>query len=149
MSIKNYFLIFFLFFTVNLSAKAQDAKLNELISGKVELLTKTIFLTKDSIQLENLLSKEIIYGHSGGRTETRAEMIKGVLSNKSIYENLKVEVNSIVSNKDVIVVRHSLTATEKDKEGKSSLLKLGILLTWVKEKKEWKVIGRQAVKLPQ
>ena len=41
-----------------------------------------------------------------------------------------------------------LPATENLKDGKTSPLKLGVVQTWTKEGKDWKLIGRQAVKLP-
>jgi hypothetical protein len=124
--------------------KGNDAKIDD----KVQALNKAIFVQKDSLALENLLGKEIIYGHSGGKVETRQEMIKNVLANASYYSDVKTEITNIVSEKKFIVVRHIITATENLKDGKTSPLKLGVVQTWVKEGKDWKLVGRQAVKLP-
>ena len=130
-----------------LFATAQKDKDNK-IDEKVQALNKAIFVKKDSVALENLLGKEIIYGHSGGKVETRQEMIKNVLANASNYSDVKTEITNVVSEKKIIVVRHIITATENLKDGKTSPLKLGVVQTWTKEGKDWKLIGRQAVKLP-
>ncbi len=143
---KYFFVIVVLFIGLTNCAFAQKNKKNSAADNAV-LLNKAIFEKKDSLILEKLLGSEIIYGHSGGKAETRSEMINGVMANKSSYENVKTDITSIVEKGKVAVVRLVLSATEKDKDGKISTLKLGILQTWIKEKKEWKLIGRQAVKI--
>ena len=129
---------------VAIAQKGKETKIDD----KVQALNKAIFVQKDSLALENLLGKEIIYGHSGGKVETRQEMIKNVLANASNYSDVKTEITNTVSEKKFIVVRHIITATENLKDGKTSPLKLGVVQTWTKEGKDWKLVGRQAVKLP-
>ena len=141
------FLILLLVCFSGVVATAQKGK-DTKIEDKVQALNKAIFVQKDSLALENLLGKEIIYCHSGGKVESRQEMIKNALANASTYSDVKTEVTNVVSEKKLIVVRHIITATENLKDGKTSPLKLGVLQTWTKEGKDWKLIGRQAVKLP-
>lgn len=118
------------------------------IEEKVLALNKAIFVNKDSLALESLLGKEIIYCHSSGKVENRQEMIKDALANTSTYDYVITQITNIVSLKKAFIVRHIITATEKLKDGKTSPLKLGVVQTWVKEGKNWKLVGRQAVKLP-
>ena len=130
-----------------LLSKAQDSY-DKVITEKVQALNSAIFVKKDSDALESLLGKEVIYCHSGGKVETRQEMIKNALANGSNYSDVKTEVTNIVTHKKTVVVRHIITATENLKDGKTAPLKLGVVQTWISEDKEWKLIGRQAVKLP-
>ena len=127
--------------------KAQESY-DKVITEKVQALNSAIFVKKDSAALESLLGKEVIYCHSSGKVETRQEMIKNALANASTYSDVKTEVTNIVAHKKTVVVRHIITATENLKDGKTSPLKLGVVQTWISEDKEWKLIGRQAVKLP-
>ena len=143
---KKYLLILAICFA-GLVANAQNAN-DKVITAKVEALNQAIFGVKDSLALENLLGKEIIYCHSGGKVENRQEMIKGALANGSVYDNLKTDITNIVFQENTAVVRHIISASEKNKAGVISPLKLGVVQTWVKEHKTWKLIGRQAVKLP-
>ncbi len=117
------------------------------IAAKVETLNKAIFVNKDIAALETLLAKEITYGHSGGNLQNRAEMIKGVMDDTKTYSDVKTEVGAILFNGKSVVVRHIISATQKEKDGKVSPLKLQVMQVWVKEKKEWKLLARQAVKL--
>ena len=119
------------------------------VEEKVLALNNAIFVNKDSLALESLLGKEIIYCHSSGKVENRQEMIKNALANGSTYTDVKTEITNVVSDKKTVVVRHIITATENLKDGKASPLKLGVVQTWVKEDKNWKLVGRQAVKLAQ
>ena len=75
-------------------------------------------------------------------------MIKNALGNTSTYSDVKTEITNVVSLKKVIVVRHIISATENLKDGKTAPLKLGVIQTWVEEGKDWKLVGRQSVKLP-
>jgi ketosteroid isomerase-like protein len=117
------------------------------IAAKVETLNKAIFVNKDITALETLLATEITYGHSGGKIETRAEMIKGVMDDTKTYTDVKTEVGTILFSGKSVVVRHIISATQKEKDGKISPLKLQVMQVWVKEKKAWKLLARQAVKL--
>ncbi|MBC7651681.1 MAG: nuclear transport factor 2 family protein [Deinococcales bacterium] len=128
------------------AANAQNAD-DIAIAAKVENLNNAIFANKDITALETLLAKEITYGHSGGKVENRAEMIKGVMDDTKTYSDVKTEVGSILFNGKSVVVRHIISATQKEKDGKISPLKLQVLQVWVKEKKAWKLWARQAVKL--
>ncbi len=117
------------------------------IAAKVETLNKAIFVNKDIAALETLLAIEITYGHSGGKVETRTEMIKGVMDDTKTYSDVKTEVGTILFSGKSVVVRHIISATQKEKDGKVSPLKLQVMQVWVKEKKAWKLLARQAVKL--
>ncbi|MBC7721026.1 MAG: nuclear transport factor 2 family protein [Pedobacter sp.] len=117
------------------------------IATKVEILNKAIFINKDIAALETLLAREITYGHSGGNLQNRAEMIKGVMDDIKTYTDVKTEVGTILFSGKSVVVRHVISATQKEKDGKVSPLKLQVLQVWVKEKKTWKLLARQAVKI--
>lgn len=117
------------------------------IASKVETLNRAIFINKDIAALETFLAKEITYGHSGGKVENRVEMIKGVTDDTKTYADVKTEVGTILFSGKSVVVRHVISAIQKEKDGKISPLKLQVLQVWVKEKKDWKLWARQAVKL--
>lgn len=133
------------FFTFSFAQK----NVNEVIKNKVILLNKAIFEKKDSLALESLIGKDLIYGHSAGKVENRSEMIKGVLANKSVYQNVVTDVQEMILRKKFIVVRHIITALETNGEGKQSTLKMSVVQVWEKNKKDWLLLSRQSAKLPQ
>jgi len=132
---------------LNAFAVSAQSKSEKAVIERTYLLSHTVFGTKDSMTLEDLFAKKASYGHSGGKIETRSEAIAGVSHNKSIYTDTAVtNINVIIEDK-VAVVRHLFKATETNKEGKVTPLNFSMLLVWVKEKGEWRLMARQAVKL--
>lgn len=138
--------VLFLMMFATFESFAQNGD-DKVIASKVEILNKAIFENKDIAALETLLAKDITYGHSSGKVERRAEMIKGVMDDTKTYSDVKTEVGTILFSDKSVVVRHILSATQKEKDGKVSPLKLQVLQMWVKEKKDWKLWARQAVKI--
>src|SRR5690348_12393430 len=101
----------FLFTTVNLTA--QSAKDEQEIKEKTELLSATIFGTKDSMALESLFASTASYGHSHGNLQTREEAIKSISKNKSIYKNNSVkDIKVIFGNKNTAIVRYLFDSDE-------------------------------------
>ena len=101
----------------------------------------------DRTALENLTADSLSYGHSGGKVERKSDFVENIVSGKSDFVtiNLSDQTISIVNN--LAIVRHTLNATTND-GGKPGTVKIHVLLVWQKYKKEWKLVARQAVKLP-
>jgi hypothetical protein len=108
---------------------------------------KAIFVNKDSLGLESLFAPQLTYGHSGGKVENRKETIDNVSQNKSTYTNIEAKVFSVIVRGNTAASRYLLTGTETKPDGKSTELKLNILQVWIIEKKDWKLMARQAVKV--
>jgi len=134
-----------LLFTVAI-ANAQTKDEKEL-TEKTYLLSHTVFGTKDSLTLEKLLAKTVTYGHSHGNLQTRDEMIKGVVHNQSKYTDTAVSAIKIFIEDKTAIVRHLFKAKENKKDGTVTDLDFTMVLVWIKEKSQWKLMGRQAVSL--
>lgn len=122
-----------------------QTKDEQKVLDNVKLLHNTIFGTKDSLTLEKYAAKEVTYGHSHGNVQDRKTYINSVSHNKSVYTDMAANNITVIINGNTAVSRYLLTGTETNKDGKVTQLKLNILQVWVKEKKEWKMIARQAV----
>ncbi|MBA4196075.1 MAG: hypothetical protein C0459_00845 [Chitinophaga sp.] len=140
---KKKFLI--IAFTVLCSTVFAQSKDEQQIIDNVKLLHATIFGTKDSLTLEKLSAKQVTYGHSHGNVQDRQTFITSVAHNKSTYTGMQCNNISVIIDNETAVSRYLLTGTETNKEGKVTELKLNILQVWIKEKKEWKMLARQAV----
>jgi len=143
---KNIFLILFIiFFAINVKAQdANDPKMQVMM--KMQDLRNAL-LSKDSVSLSALLADDVSYGHSTGIIQTKAQLIKDVMSGFQDYKsiepsdlNIRVYDNAAVA---VLKLKTNLIAN-----GNPMGLNLNATLTWVKINNAWKLVARQAVKLP-
>ncbi|MBI2284848.1 MAG: nuclear transport factor 2 family protein [Bacteroidetes bacterium] len=129
-------------FSFSSPAQSKDEK---EVADAVEKLRQAM-IRKDRATLENLAADSLSYGHSGGKVENKTSFVENIASGKSDFVKIDFSEQTIsVVNKNAIV-RHTLHADTND-GGKPASIKLKILLVWVKEKGEWKLLARQAVKL--
>ncbi|WP_046371261.1 nuclear transport factor 2 family protein [Flavihumibacter petaseus] len=112
----------------------------------VDALNKAI-LDADSSALARLTDKRLTYGHSVGRIEDRDQFIRALVSGGADFKTLQVADQTILYSGNTGVVRHVLTAVIVDK-GNEINLKLAVLQVWEKQKSGWKLLARQASKLP-
>lgn len=126
-------------------AQSKDEK---ALVERTYLLSHTVFGSKDSMTLENLFAKKATYGHSHGNLQTREQAIASISKNKSRYTDTAVSnVQVLLYEDDVAIVRHLFKAKENKVDGTVTPLDFSMMLVWVKEKKQWKLMGRQAVSL--
>lgn len=129
-----------------MSISAQSAKEKEIIK-KVEALGKAVFVDKDSAALENLLCEKLTYGHSSGKLETKQVMIHNAVNSTMIYPGFVSDSIKVIVEGNTAIARLIIKSSKTIDKGVEGTLHLGILLVWVKEMKDWKLIARQAVKL--
>jgi len=130
----------FLFVAANAQTKNEKA-----VTENVLAFHKAVFISKDSLALEQLSADEVTYGHSKGKLENRKQMIDAVSKNTSVYSNIEAKNITVIINGKTAVTRYWLTGIETKKDGKVTKLSLNIIQAWVKKAKHWKMMGRQAV----
>ncbi len=138
------FLLFCLLFAVVSSSCAQAVE--DKVWKRVEALHNAVFGSKDSVVMADLVGDYLTYGHSGGTVEDRATMIHKAAASKNEYRNPVFEKVSIQVVKNTAYVRYNFHA-ETVAQGVETPLAIGIFQVWQKLKGDWKMVGRQAVKL--
>jgi hypothetical protein len=137
------FSITFLFFLLTCTLFGQS-KAEKQVSEAVEKL-RIAMITPDKASLENVTSPFLSYGHSSGMVENQQQFMDKLLSGQSDFVTINLNDQTIVVNGKVAIVRHKMLATTND-NNKPGEVKLAIMLVWQRTGKEWKLIGRQAVK---
>lgn len=112
---------------------------------------RTAMLAEDATTLKSLTSENLTYGHSGGVIENQEEFVAVFASKKSDYQKWDVSDQTISMNgKDLAIVRQNVKAEIVSiTNSTTNKLDLGLLMVWVKEKGEWKLLARQAFRHPQ
>jgi ketosteroid isomerase-like protein len=116
------------------------------VSAAVEKL-RTALISADKTQLESIAASELSYGHSSGKIETKTEFVEALVSGKSDFIDITLSEQTIKVVGNTALVRHNLSGNTNDPGKGPGTVKLHILLVWVKQGKDWKLLGRQAVKI--
>lgn len=109
---------------------------------------KTAMLAEDATALKSLTSENLTYGHSAGKIENQEQFLAVFSEGKTDYQTWEITEQEIkFHGKKLAMVRHKVSA-EIASNGNTNTLKIGLLMVWVKEKGDWKLLARQAFKLP-
>lgn len=109
---------------------------------------RTAMLAEDATTLKSLTSENLSYGHSAGKIENQEEFLAVFSGGKTDYQTWDITEQEIKFNgKNLALVRHKVSA-EIASSGTTNPLKIGLLMVWVKEKGDWKLLARQAFRLP-
>lgn len=124
-------------------AQSKDEK---AVSSSVESLRKAM-VDADKGLLEKLTDEKLSYGHSGGKIEDKPTFVNNIVSGKSDFVTIELADQTIAVAGTTAIVRHTLNATTND-NGKAGEVHLNVLLVWIKEGIQWKLLARQAVHVP-
>ncbi|MCX2430040.1 MULTISPECIES: nuclear transport factor 2 family protein [unclassified Pedobacter] len=140
-------LIFGCLMFVAVSSFAQQKNAEKEVDQAVSKLL-ALMVTPDSTKLDQLLLNNLSYGHSSGKIQNKQEFMHSLLSGESDFlDDIIIADPKTIVQGNTALVRHKLMAQTNDKGIKGSV-NLYILLIWSKEKAGWKLLGRQAVKVP-
>jgi hypothetical protein len=132
-----------LLYSVSGSAQSKDEK---DIAAAVEKM-RIAMVDADKDALEKLASPQLSYGHSTGYVDTRESFIADLLSRKSDFTAITLTDQTITVVDNTALVRHKLAGKTNDIGKGEGAVKLSILLVWVRQNNEWKLLARQAVKI--
>lgn len=140
---KKIFIV--LFFSVCSWTTQAQSKDEIAVANAVEALKKAMIEGKKE-SLENIAADDLSYGHSAGKVEDKAEFVRAIVSNESDFVTIDLTDQTIKIVGNNAIVRHKLSATTNN-NGQPGTVKLAVLLVWQKQKGQWKLLARQAVKI--
>ncbi|MCU0325285.1 MAG: nuclear transport factor 2 family protein [Spirosomaceae bacterium] len=138
--------IFFVLITLFSVSSFAQSKEEIAVSKAVESL-KNAMLSGNRADLESIATSELTYGHSNGLIEDKAQFVEALASGKSDFVTINLSDQTIRVVGNTAWVRHKLAA-ETNNGGVAGTTKLSILLVFQKQKGYWKLLARQAVKIP-
>jgi ketosteroid isomerase-like protein len=119
----------------------------EAVSKRLEAF-RAAQMAKDGKALEALILPELSYSHSSGVVQDKAEFLTGATDQKSKILSLEYKEPMIRVVGDAAIVRfHWVGESETVADAKKSSTNLHILMTWLKQGGEWKLLDRAATKL--
>ena len=125
---------------------AQSEGASKDVAAAVESLRKALIdPTKEN--LDAIAMDELTYGHSNGVIQDKAAFEEALLTKKSDFVTIDLTEQTIKVVGNTAWVRHTLSATNND-GGKPGTAHLYVLTVWMKAKGKWRLLARQAVKVP-
>ena len=119
----------------------------EAVAEKVEAFRKAQ-IAADAKALDALCADELSYSHSSGKVQDKATFIADATDGKSKFTSLEYKDTWIRVVGPVAMVRfHWLGEQESVPDGKKSSTNLHILMNWIKQGSDWKLLSRASTKL--
>jgi len=113
----------FMISTPAMSAQTAD---EAAVTQAIEAWRKAI-LAKDKGQFEALLADQLVYGHSDGRTDTKASYIADAMSPRALWKVVEFTNQTVNVTGDTAIVRHIFTGESEREGGKMQSTKVGAL----------------------
>ena len=135
-------LLFLLFYSHQISAQGSwKTALPEVETARFRAMTQ-----KDTLQLRTLLADELVYIHSNGLVETRADHLRSIAGGKIEYRSM---------NRDTVAVRrhgkigltNGIVRVQGALEGKPFELRLRYTAVYRYQKKRWQLLNWQSTKM--
>ena len=129
--------------STHLFAQSADEK---MIADRMEMLRKAL-ITPDKKVLEELTADELTYGHSIGLIEDKAAFIDAMVKGRVVFTSITVSDQTIKTVGNVAIVRQHFIA-DLNNNNMPSKVDIIVLLIWQNQKGQWKLLARQAAKIP-
>jgi ketosteroid isomerase-like protein len=142
----NHFARVCLFVLLPVSVSAQS-KEESLVAQAVERL-RVAMVNPDSIVLSDIASQDLEYVHSSGTVRNKRGFIDEFMKRQTHFTSVTLSNQTIKITGDNAIVRHRLVADAKI-EGQPPVIDIIILMVWRKENGKWKLLARQAAKIPE
>jgi hypothetical protein len=143
---KQIYLAFLMLVGAVAPVVAQEMGDPTLVSA-VEAFRKAL-IDPTKVALDKLTMEDLSYGHSSGLIQNKAAFEQALLSGASDFVSIDLTDQTMKVVGNTAWVRHTLTAVTND-GGKPGEAHLSVLLVWMKQKGQWRLLARQAVKVVQ
>ena len=104
-------------------------------------------MNPDSAVLADLVSDDLEYVHSSGTVRDKNGFINEFMKRQTNVTNVVFSNQTIKFSGDLAIVRHRMVA-DAHNPGYPPLIDIIVMMVWKKEHGNWKMLARQAAKLP-
>ena len=125
------------------AAPPDPAAVKEVLAANDAL--KQAMMKKDTAGVEKYLHDDLIYSHSHGQNQTKADVVKATKGATTIEAIDFSEVNVRVYGTTALIKANC--DMRNNNGGKATTSHLNVLLVWLKGPGGWQLVGRQATEL--
>ena len=107
-----------------------------------------VMVHPDSLVLADIASDDLVYVHSSGTVRNKQGFIDEFMKRSTNFSKVTIFDQTIKISGDNAIVRHRLVA-DAHSPGYPPVVDIITLMVWRKEDGKWKMLARQAAKIPQ
>ncbi|MEO6330537.1 MAG: nuclear transport factor 2 family protein [Ginsengibacter sp.] len=126
------------------SAQSKDEALIAQALGRFN----EVMVRPDSAVLADIASNDLVYVHSSGTVKNKQGFIDEFMKRSTNFSKVIITDQTIKISGDNAIVTHHLVA-DANSPGYPPVVDIIILMVWRKEEGNWKMLARQAAKIPQ
>ena len=126
-------------------APSMDLASEKAVRASMDQFAKAV-LGKDKATLEKLMADSILYSHSNGNLDTKAQFIDNVMNEKPKYEGFDYSDQKVIIYGTTAVARGKITVKDFQ-NGQRRTLELNAMQIWLKGAKGWTMVARQSTRL--
>jgi len=130
--------------TLALARGADAAPSDEASVGKAVEAYRIALLSSDKSKLEDICSNNLSYGHSSGKVQDKTVFVTEAAKSKWNSISFSDEKNQVAGNN---AISRFIFTGENVADGKPNAVKIGVLIVWVAEGPDWKMLARQGYKI--
>lgn len=94
-----------------------------------------------------MLMDELSYSHSSGAVDDKTKLLSGITNAKYKWTSLEYKNPTVKVVGPAAIVRFNFVGEQEFEDGKKTPQNLAILMNWLKQGNEWKLLSRSATKL--
>ena len=129
---------------LTLAAAQPDPNAAKEVTAASDAL-KQAMMKKDAAGMQKLLHEDLIYSHSNGRSQNKADVIKTTLGPTVIEAMDFSDVVTLVWGNTAVI--RANVEMRNGSGGKSTTNHLNVLHVWLKGPGGWQLVGRQATQV--
>ena len=126
--------------------RAQSA-IEKEVADRVELL-RQVMIKPDKAILEDIAADEIVYVHSSGTVRDKIGFVDEFIKGQSVFTAITLSDQHIKVAGNNVIVRHRFMADTNRPGIMPPKIDIIILMVWTKQDGKWKLLARQAAKIP-
>lgn len=108
---------------------------------------RVLMVEPDQAKLGALVAKDLSYGHSGGKVDSKESFIDDLMTGVSDFTSIAITEQTVKVVGDNAIIRHTLTGETHDKGKDPGKVNIKILQVWKLQGGQWKLLARQAVRV--
>lgn len=116
------------------------------VAALVEKLRKVMIIPDEAV-LKELAAEELVYVHSSGTVRDKVGFVNEFMKGWSVFTAITLSDQTIKIAGNNAIVRHRLLA-DTNKADMPPKIDIIILMVWQKQNGKWKLLARQAAKIP-